>query len=712
MILNSVRDMRGAVPFGPPTAPLSYPALRRDIFGLLVALGGGFGCLFAAALILWHNIYPDDAKLSRSLVFFIGGAIVAVLGGLAQAANLRRADGEAQRRETMMRLAVESATIGMFEIDFLNCSEECNAAERGMFGFTPDEKVAFSDLVARVHEADRAARLAAMQVALNPDGDGVYETRFRIRRANDGALRWIATNGKVFFRRREMTYLIGVSRDVTDEVNAERLLHEKTGLVEQLTSIASTLPGALFTYRLRDDGSGYLPYAAPKITDVIGIRPEVLADQMSVALQCVHKADTNSVLASIAGAVKQTAPWLMTYRYHHPEKGLIWIDGEAEPQVLENGEVIWHGYLQDVTRRQNAAAALEASEERLRAVFEGADDAIFTVDPDGSITSLNPAGHSMFGYPADDIIGATIESLMPAEPGFWRNAMARPCLKREIQGRRRNGSFFPFYVTFSEIRTGGGDVLVGFARDLTEQRLIEARIRLMNDERQAALETMASGLAHEVNQPLSASATFLKVARRMLEEPLSDGTGPSVQQVLEKAAAQIMRAGRIMTRVREFSTRGEPDKTFQNLHELLTSVCKAASEDSRFSGFRLNLRLEAENDRVIADRLQISQVLVNLLHNAVQAMQDAPTRDIVVTTASEGLSAIRVQIIDNGVGMSEETHKNLFEPFKTMKPSGMGVGLSISRGIIESHFGNIWAEPNPRGGVILNFTLPLVEQEL
>jgi signal transduction histidine kinase len=182
--------------------------------------------------------------------------------------------------------------------------------------------------------------------------------------------------------------------------------------------------------------------------------------------------------------------------------------------------------------------------------------------------------------------------------------------------------------------------------------------------------------------------------------------------VLEKAAAQIMRAGRIMTRVREFSTRGEPDKTFQNLHELLTSVCKAASEDSRFSGFRLNLRLEAENDRVIADRLQISQVLVNLLHNAVQAMQDAPTRDIVVTTASEGLSAIRVQIIDNGVGMSEETHKNLFEPFKTIKPSGMGVGLSISRGIIESHFGNIWAEPNPRGGVILNFTLPLVEQEL
>ncbi len=177
-----------------------------------------------------------------------------------------------------MRLAVESAAIGIFEIDFLNRSEECNAVERVMFGFKPDEKIAFSDLVARVHEADRAARLAAMEMALNPDGDGVYETRFRIRRANDGALRWIATSGKAFFRRREMTYLIGVSRDVTDDVNAERLLHEKTGLVEQLTSIASTLPGALFTYRLREDGSGYLPYAAPKITDVIGIHARIAGE--------------------------------------------------------------------------------------------------------------------------------------------------------------------------------------------------------------------------------------------------------------------------------------------------------------------------------------------------------------------------------------------------------------------------------------------------
>jgi PAS domain S-box-containing protein len=715
MILDAIRDRRVAhLIWRLPTAPFPYPALLRDVRGLFLALAGGFACLGASGIILWHMVQPQDAALGLMLFFFIGGAVVSTVAGLAQASRLRRTDSEAQRRETMMRLAVESAALGMFEIDFLNGSEECNAVERVMFGFAPDVKVAFSDLVALVHEADRAARLAAMQVAVNPDGDGVYKTRFRIRRANDGAVRWIATSGKVFFRRREMTYLIGVSGDVTDDVDTERLLQEKTGLAERLTGLATTLPGPIFTLRMRADGSSYLPYAAPKIEDLTGFGPEELALGTEVVFERVHVDDLTPVRASVALAVEQCAPWRVIFRYHHLVKGLIWIQSEAAPQFLGEGDTVWHGYLKDITKRQNDAAALEASEERLRAVFDGADDAIFTVDPGGDITSLNAAGQLMFGYRAEDIIGARIESLLAGPAGLWSDAMgeiASPRLKKEIEGRRRDGTLFPISVTLSEIRTSEAQVFVGFARNLTEQRRIEARMDLMIDARLATLETMAAGLAHEVNQPLSASATFLKVARRMLDAPQDVGTGPSVQQVLEKAAAQLMRAGRIMTRVREFSTRGEPDKTFQNLHGLLTSVTRALSEDSRFSEFRLKLLLEAENDRVIVDRLQISQVLINLLHNAVRAMQDAPSRDIVVATAVEGQCEIRVRIIDSGIGMSEETRKNLFEPFKTVKPSGMGVGLSISHGIIDAHFGKIWAEPNPCGGVIFNFTLPLVEQK-
>ena len=180
-----------------------------------------------------------------------------------------------------------------------------------------------------------------------------------------------------------------------------------------------------------------------------------------------------------------------------------------------------------------------------------------------------------------------------------------------------------------------------------------------------------------------------------------------VNQLLDKAATQLMRAGRIITRVREFSTRGEPDKTFQNLNELISSVVRTVSEDERLANFRLVLQLNARRDQVIVDRMQISQVLVNLIRNSVQAMRDCATQEIVVATAEGPEHEIRVQVIDTGVGMSQETLKTLFEPFRTTKPTGMGVGLSISRAIVEAHFGKIWAEPNPRGGAIFTFNLPL-----
>jgi len=698
------------------TDGLTALAVFTPCIAIAASIGGvtsGLACLFGSALALWLFAFFSETALPamQASLLLIDGAVISGVVGTIGDLRRRRAEETIQRGETGLRLAIEIGGIGAFEFDPVNNIATLSGSARRIYGFSADEKISPGKVASLILDEDLAEHQMAIMAAMDVRGDGVYSAKYRFRRANDGALRWVSSRGKAFRRNGRMTHIVGINRDVTDEVGAERLLREKARLAEQLTGLATTLPGAIFTLRVRVDGSSYLPYAAPKIADVTGFGPEDLAVDMSVALNRVHIDDLVSLHVIIARALNDTAPWRMHFRYHHPEKGLIWIEGEATPQITGNGESMWHGYLQDVTERQRAAAALETGEERLRAVFDGADDAIFTVDPDGKLTSLNAAGRRMFGYPADGIIGASVESLMPAEPGFWRDAMARPCLKREIQGRRKNGSLFPIYVTFSEIRTGESDLFVGFARDLTEHHRIEARIRLMSNERLDALETMASGLAHEVNQPLSASATFLKVARQMLDAPRDDGTGPSVQQVLEKAAAQIMRAGRIMTRVRELSTRGEPDKTFQNLHELLTSVTRALSEDSRFSGFRLMLSLEAENDRAIVDRLQISQVLVTLLHNAVQAMQDVPTRDIVVATSPEGQSEIRVQIIDHGVGMSEETRKNLFEPFKTVKPSGMGVGLSISRGIIESHFGKIWAEPNPCGGVIFNFTLPLVEQK-
>jgi PAS domain S-box-containing protein len=626
-------------------------------------------------------------------------------------------------------LALEAAGIGIFEVNFVDgMALGFKPAARQIFGFAPDAPMTAAMVDALVHEDDRADRMKAQEAAVDPNGDGAYRATYRIRRASDGALRWISAHGQAFFHNGQVVRVVGVNRDITDEVNAAQVLREKAALAERLTALASTLPGAVFTYRVSEDGFGHMPYALPKIEDVTGFTPETLARNCAPLVERIYADDLTLLRAAINRSVEAVGPFHANFRYHHPKKGLVWIECDSAPLIFDDGEPVWQGHLQDVTGRKSAEAALIASEKRLRAVFDAADDAIFTVDDDGVLTSLNAAGLLMFGYRSEDVIGASADCRMhdPArarrDARFWsarkHSGPKNPRFETEIEGRRQDGSLFPMSVSFLEVDFGDKPVFIGFARDLTEQRLNEARVRQMNDERLTTLESMAAGLAHEVNQPLAAGATFLKVARRMLdargdaarEEP------PEVLRLLDKASAQIVRAGRIITRVREFSTRGEPDKTYQNLHQLIAGVGKAMSEDAKLSNFRLLLRLNAENDRVIVDRMQISQVLVNLIRNAAQAMQSSiaqeTTQEIIVSTALDDKHDIRVQVIDHGVGLSEETHKSLFEPFKTSKPSGMGVGLSISRAIVEAHFGKIWAEPNPVGGAIFSFSLPLAEQEL
>lgn len=361
--------------------------------------------------------------------------------------------------------------------------------------------------------------------------------------------------------------------------------------------------------------------------------------------------------------------------------------------------------------------------------MEAARIGAFEVDfVDGSDVGFNPAAREIFGFAPDVPINAEmVEALVHeddrAERVRARKAAVDPngdgAYRATYRIRRAHDGALRWISAHGQAFCEGGRVrLVGVSRDITDEINAAWILRekaALNDERLSTLESMAAGLAHEVNQPLAAGATFLKVARRMLDArgyAAREESAAEVLRLLDKASAQIVRAGRIITRVREFSTRGEPDKTYQNLHQLIAGVGNAMSEDEKLANFRLLMRLNAENDRVIVDRMQISQVLVNLIRNAAQAMHGSPTHDIIVATALDTRNDIRVQVIDRGVGLTEETHKGLFEPFKTSKPSGMGVGLSISRAIVEAHFGKIWAEPNPGGGAIFSFSLPLAEQVL
>ena len=255
----------------------------------------------------------------------------------------------------------------------------------------------------------------------------------------------------------------------------------------------------------------------------------------------------------------------------------------------------------------------------------------------------------------------------------------------------------------------------GFIRDLTERQKTEARLQELQSElvhisRLTAMGEMASALAHELNQPLSAIANYMRGSRRLLEGRTDEQT-VMVRDAMDKAAEQSLRAGQIIRRLRDFVARGESERRVESIKKLIEEASALALVGAKDQGVRVTFRLDPTFDLVLADKVQIQQVILNLIRNALEAMEQSERRELVISTAPEAPEMIAIGVSDTGSGIAEDVAAQLFQPFVTTKRHGMGVGLSISRTIIEAHGGRIWAEPNPGGGTVFRFTLCMVSRK-
>jgi two-component system, LuxR family, sensor kinase FixL len=409
--------------------------------------------------------------------------------------------------------------------------------------------------------------------------------------------------------------------------------------------------------------------------------------------------------------------------------GAVYIVGPTQATLVQAAVfllvgllIAWMGEMLHHARRaiDKTEAALRAREAHLRSILATVQDATVVIDEAGIINSFSAAAIRQFGYTEAEAVGQNVRMLMP-EPyhsehdGYIRRYLTTGQqriigIDRVVVGRRKDGSTFPMKLSVGEMESAGRRYFTGFIRDLTERVESEARMNEVQGElvrlaRLNELGEMASTLAHELNQPLAAIANYSQGCVRLLRG-LEGAPNDSIRDALGEIAQQSLRAGDIIRHLREFVIRGETERSLQSMRNLIEEAGALALVGSREKGVRAAFDFAPGSDDVFADRIQVQQVLINLMRNAMEAMRDSTRRELTIRTAPDGEGHIAVEVADTGPGISDEIASRLFQPFVSSKASGMGIGLSISKRIIEAHGGTISASRNNDGGATFRISLP------
>ncbi|MGH7024127.1 MAG: PAS domain-containing sensor histidine kinase [Caulobacteraceae bacterium] len=360
----------------------------------------------------------------------------------------------------------------------------------------------------------------------------------------------------------------------------------------------------------------------------------------------------------------------------------------------------------------------------LQSILETVPDAMIVIDEKGAIQSYSPVAERMFQWPRDEVMGQNVNMLMPSPDHEAHDSYLRRYLDtserriiglpRKVTARRKDGSDFPAELFVGEALSGDHRFFTGFLQDLTERQTAETRLQALQSElvhiaRLSDMGEMASGLAHELNQPLSAISSYLRASQRLLTT--QNPESPAIP-IISNAADQALRAGDIIRRLRNFVARGESERDEESLRALIEDAAALGLSGARERGVISRFKWSEAVDSVVVDKVQVQQVALNLVRNALEAMEDSGRQELRISTEPGEDGMAMISVADTGPGIDPAIADRLFQPFVTTKgAAGMGVGLSICRTIIEAHGGRIWAEPNPDGGSIFRFTVPVAGPE-
>jgi two-component system sensor kinase FixL len=356
----------------------------------------------------------------------------------------------------------------------------------------------------------------------------------------------------------------------------------------------------------------------------------------------------------------------------------------------------------------------QAEDTRLAAIVESSDDAIIAEDLNGVILSWNKAAERLFGYTAAEVFGQPMTVIFPPDHMEEEAAVLGRirCGERvdhyETARRRKDGQIISVSATILPIREASGEVIGAstILRDLTgrnsrDQRIQELQAELAHVQRLTELGQVVSTLVHEVNQPLTAISNYVNACRRLV----TSGDGERIGAALERISDQTNRTREVVQRIRDFVKKRDVEMRVENLSHVIEEAIALTRSSVRDTGLTLDMQIDPTNLYVVIDRVQVQQVLFNLLRNAIEAMQGQPRRELVVAINRVEGGLVQISVADTGPGLPDEVRQRLFRPFVTTKATGMGVGLSVCKAIVEAHRGELWADDNPGGGTVFRFTV-------
>ncbi len=359
-------------------------------------------------------------------------------------------------------------------------------------------------------------------------------------------------------------------------------------------------------------------------------------------------------------------------------------------------------------------------------MVDAALDGIVVIDAAGTVLLYNAACERLFGYSAEEVLGNNVNLLMTTRDrrnhdtyirNYLRTGEAKVIGKgRDVTGRRKDGATIPIRLSIGELRDDADETLfIGTLHDLTETLRTRARIdelqsELMQVARANAVGEMGSALAHELTQPLSAVVGFVEASAALIDQGGGE-TSAKVREYMDQAVTQSLRAGDVIRLLREFTARGDTERSVTEINVVVEETCRLATLGTGAEGIELELNLAPDLPPVLIDHVQIQQVVLNLVRNSIDALSNCETPNITVATKS-GRGEVEVVVSDNGPGLSPEVRGRVFEPFVSTKPDGIGIGLSICRTIVEAHGGRIAFADGSERGTTFRFSVPVFDESV